>query len=57
MEAALLKEVQRVMPHCTNLEHRDTAVRLGKQGHLSEAIAEMQLQLAANPAYAEAYAP
>lgn len=51
----LQSELRRLVPYCTNLEHRNEAVLLQLQGHIPEAIREIKLQIETNPQYAEAY--
>ncbi|MFQ5853256.1 MAG: tetratricopeptide repeat protein [Candidatus Binatia bacterium] len=50
-----VEEVQRLMPYCTKLEHRDRAVRLQREGKIDKAIEELKLQLRVNPYYPETY--
>lgn len=47
--------VERLRPYCTNVGHRDRAVRLQSEGKTDEAVAELQEQLRQNPSYREAY--
>ncbi|MEO8128884.1 MAG: hypothetical protein ABI822_17405, partial [Bryobacteraceae bacterium] len=51
----LQAELRRLIPNCTDLEHRNEAVRLQLQGHIPEAIREMKLQIDSNSRYAESY--
>jgi tetratricopeptide (TPR) repeat protein len=53
---ALKLEAQRLLSHCTGLEHRNEAVRLTAQGRLDEAIVELEAEVLTNPQYAESYA-
>lgn len=50
-----VEKVRTLRPYCTNLEHRNQAVRLMREGKEEEAIQELQLQLQINPYYEETY--
>ncbi|MCI0718851.1 MAG: tetratricopeptide repeat protein, partial [Acidobacteria bacterium] len=50
-----IRKVQALRPYCTNLEHRNRAVQLERQGKTEEAVREWELQIKENPHPEEAY--
>jgi tetratricopeptide (TPR) repeat protein len=51
----IVAQLRDLRPYCVQMEHRNKAVEFLNKGRFSEAIEELQLQLATNPKYEETY--